>query len=237
MGLIWRLERMDGFTKDSAVKMVLFVLEYAVRFLPVPGRVENWILIVDLDNVGVSYANSTNRDIGKNCAVLLEQVYCGRNYQTKILSLPWVIKAVVNGFIPEDKKEKVQFLGAAEAAENLMTLFEPHQLEKRYGGTAPDLRPEETYPFRFFPNCTGKASATGDKSLHKYTNREFHEGFLWDESTVTAATKWQSEVLGQALTTAAVKSLQELGIDGAKPCTDVQSWLERVNPEEARRRA
>lgn len=228
---------MDGFTKDSAVKLVLFVLEYAVRFLLVPGRVENWILIVDLDNVGVSYASSTNRDIGKNCAILLEQVYCGRNYQTKILSLPWVIRSLVNGFIPEDKKEKVQFLGASEAGDNLKTLFEPHQLEKRYGGTAPDLRPEETYPFRFFSNCTGKASASDDKSLHKYTNREFHEGFLWDESTTSATAKWTSEVLQQSLTTSAAKSLEDLGIEGAKPCTNVQQWLERVNPEEARRRA
>ena len=29
-------------------RMILFILEFAVRYLMVPGRVENWVLIVEL---------------------------------------------------------------------------------------------------------------------------------------------------------------------------------------------
>ena len=40
-------------TPLETLHAVLFVLEYAVRYLLVPGRVENWILIVDLSGVGL----------------------------------------------------------------------------------------------------------------------------------------------------------------------------------------
>ena len=39
--------------------MILFILEYAVRYLLVPGRVENWVLLVDLTGCGLSMASSS----------------------------------------------------------------------------------------------------------------------------------------------------------------------------------
>merc|ERR1712228_800935 len=120
------------------------------------GRVENWILIVDLEGGGISASNTTNRKIAQNIAVLLESVYCGRNFATKIMQMPWAIRTIANGFIPADKKDKVQFVGNSEMKTVMLALFEPHQLEERYGGTATNMAPNETYPFRFFPNATGK---------------------------------------------------------------------------------
>ena len=40
-------------------RMILFILEYAVRYLLVPGRVENWVLLVDLTGCGLSMAASS----------------------------------------------------------------------------------------------------------------------------------------------------------------------------------
>lgn len=40
-------------------RMILFILEYAVRYLMVPGRVENWVLLVDLTGCGMSMAASS----------------------------------------------------------------------------------------------------------------------------------------------------------------------------------
>jgi len=236
--LVWRLERMTGFTKERALKLVLFVLEYAIRFALVPGRVENWILIVDLEGVGMSHTSSANREIAKNIAILLEQVYCGRNFQTKIMSLPWVIRSIVNSFIPADKKEKVQFVGGSELQTVMGKLFEPHQLETRYGGTAPDLAPEQTYPFNFFPNARGPEGndPSADKSLHMFADRAFHEGNLWDESSADVKAEWIDGVKGQSLSSAAVSDLEGFGVNGIKACKDVTSWLQLVNPEEAKRR-
>lgn len=230
---------MSGFDKHSALKLVLFVLEYAIRYALVPGRVENWILIVDLEGVGLGAASSENRDIAKSIAVLLEQVYCGRNFCTKIMSLPWAIRSLVNAFIPSDKKEKVQFVGRRETESVMRGLFEPHQLEERYGGTAPDLEPQETYPFKFFPNCSGSSPAPGtaDKSLDMFTDRIFHEGYLWDESTDSIRSAWNKGSLKQSLTPAAAKDLQDAGNPAAQPCQDLKRWFEIVNPEEAKQRS
>jgi len=230
--LVWRMDRMDGFTPDSAVKLVLFVLEYAIRFALVPGRVENWDLIVDLEGVGLGSAGSDNREIAKRISILLEQVYCGRNFTTKIMSLPWVVRSIVNGFIPADKKEKVQFVGEKEMQTVMLELFEPEQLEQRYGGTAKNLEPEETYPFNFFPNATGKNAegCNSDKSLHMFTDRTFHEGCLLDESV---SDKWVERVKKQSLTTSTLQDLNS----NMLACKDITSWLQLVNPEEAKRRA
>ena len=64
---IWRMEKITKFDADRATRMrhfliviprigisqpssrmILFILEFAVRYLMVPGRVENWVLIVEL---------------------------------------------------------------------------------------------------------------------------------------------------------------------------------------------
>jgi hypothetical protein len=220
---------METVDKDRAVQLVLFVLEYGIRYAMVPGRVENWILIVDLENCGMGMSTAANREVAKKCAILLEQVYCGRNVATKIVHLPWMIRSIANSFIPADKKEKVQFVGDDEVQTVMRGLAEPHQLEQRYGGTAPNLAPEETYPFRFFPRASGEAQiGSTDESLHKFTDRAFHEGVLWDDSCETTKAKWVDSLQGQSLTSAAARDLESMGIPNIKPCTDMESWLRLV---------
>lgn len=48
--------------------------------------------------------------ITRNVTKLLEEVYCGRNFTTKIFHMPSLLRAIVNSLIPEDKKSKVELL-------------------------------------------------------------------------------------------------------------------------------
>merc|ERR1712032_1349108 len=114
--------------------------------------------------------------------------------------------------------------------------FEPHQIEKRFGGTAPDLQPHEAYPFRFFPNADGKNSQIGgkDTSLHTYTDRGFHEGYLLDESDAEAKSTWVSEMKTQSLTTKCAQDLSKNGVKDATACTDLKTWFQIVNPAAAK---
>jgi len=237
--LIWRLEKMAGFkSKEAAIKVVLFVMEYGVRYTLVPGRVENWILLVDLENVGLGHSTSTNTGIAKSAAEILESVFCGRNYKTKIFSLPWLIRSIVNSFIPEDKKDKVEFVTDADRQKVMMEMFEPNQVEERYGGSAPNLLPEQTYPYNFFPNCTGPDGSNRgkDKSLHTYTDRVFHEGALLDLSSEPTKARWTEVVKKQPLTPLAVEELAGMGVEGLKPCQDMSTWFQTMDPAEAQRR-
>lgn len=236
--LVWNLKLMDGFSIQDGVKSVLFVMEYAIRFALVPGRVENYILLVDLEGLRLKHTTKENRALAKSIATLMEHVYCGRNFCTKIFNLPWVIKAIANSFIPEDKKEKTQFVGDSEIQEVMGKLFEPHQLEQKYGGSAPNLEPEETYPFKFFPQCTGQKQEAdwSDKSLHQFTDRQFHEGALWDDSTEEVKNMWHDNARRQSLGRESAADLQSIGVKDVTPCTDMKSWFKLVNPEEAKRR-
>merc|ERR1711920_1020026 len=122
-----------------------------------------------------------------------------------------------------------QFVGDNEIQTVMRGLAEPHQLEQRYGGQAPNLAPEETYPFRFFPKPRGEAHAgSTDESLHKFTNRTFHEGFLWDASSESTKAEWVDSLQGQSLTSAAARDLESMGIPSIKPCADMESWLQLV---------
>jgi len=235
--LVWKLGRVTQFkTKEAAIRICLFVMEYGVRYAMVPGRVENWILVVDLSNVGLSHSSAMTTSILKNTGTILESVFCGRNYKTKIMSLPWVIRSTVNSFIPDDKRDKVEFVADNDRANTMLELFEPHQLEEDYGGTCPNLAPEETYPFKFFPNATGSTSIGDDKSLHMFTDRSFHEGALWDTFSDQVKQEWVGIAKRQSLPPSAVEELKEFGVDSVKPCQDLQTWFRIVNPKEADRR-
>jgi len=161
--LVFRLERLGHLARDKerAIRAVIFALEYALRFAMVPGRVENWVVLVDVQNIMASLSPlflSTFISTAAAIGATLEKVYCGRMVWTKIVNMPgssMIVKAI-NSVIPTEKKCKISFHadGAAALAEH----FEPNQLERRFGGSAPDLDPDETYPFHFFPNPRGRAA-------------------------------------------------------------------------------
>jgi len=259
--LVIRLERLGEIAKDKerAVQTVIFALEYALRYAMVPGRVENWVVLVDLANVmsvispfHISSIISTAAAIGTT----LEKVYSGRMVWIKIINMPGgaLLSRAINGAIPAEKKDKVGFSQNYQA--ELATHFEPNQLERRYGGAAPDLQPAETYPYHFFPNPRGETALRGPAhsdacsegrlstarseediretehfSLHESTNLAFHEGQLWDDSSKHARQRWLGEAKASSLTPASAKALSGLlGGESVEPCRELEKWLEMINP-------
>jgi len=181
--IVLRPAHLRDLSEDQATKVVLFVCEFVIHHLLVPGRVENYVLVVDLEGCGIRDALQVSKlRIIKR---LLEDVYCERSYCIKILHLG-VLGSAVNALIPRDKKDKTSFPVDADVAREMMTLCECSQLEARYGGTAPDVKPGGAYPYRFFPNCTGQSFALLEEvtTLHQLTTLEFHEGQSWDTSEV-----------------------------------------------------
>jgi len=174
----------------------------------------------------------------------------------KIVNMPGsgMLTRAINGVIPTEKKDKVEFPTDAKAA--LRDLFEPNQLERRYGGTSPDLKPEESYPFKFFPNPRGRAARENtaqwekdadtnddvsamkseglndveDFSLHESATLPFHEGVLWDESSDEARARWLDIALRSALTPEAAAALTQRHGKQARLCRSMSDWMMTVNP-------
>lgn len=229
--LVIRLERIGELVnnKERAVRSVLFTLEYALRFALVPGRVENWVVVIDLANVHSIISPmqlGKLAGVAKAIATALEEVYCGRMAWLKIVNMPGggLFSTMINKLIPEEKRHKVSFL---KDATELVRHFEPHQIEHCYGGTAPDLAPGETYPFHFFENARGVPpieckcnvgsvnNALCEKNMLDFSLCEpaplaFHEGFLWDCSTKEAKQRCIEVAQASSLTSAAGIALADL---------------------------
>eukprot|EP00931_Biecheleriopsis_adriatica_P036526 TRINITY_DN21030_c0_g1_i1.p2 TRINITY_DN21030_c0_g1~~TRINITY_DN21030_c0_g1_i1.p2 ORF type:complete len:247 (-),score=33.22 TRINITY_DN21030_c0_g1_i1:69-809(-) len=156
---------------------------------------------------------------------------------TKIFFMHWIVRGVVNALIPEDKKSKVEMVADSDIGRVMGGLCETNQLEKQYGGTAPNVARGEAYPYRFFENCRGSkcSSSPSDDSLHHFTDRSFHEGFLWD-TFPGAKAQWQHAAQKQSLTPASAAELSKLTGAPVRPCRTVERLLELVNPDEAKRR-
>ena len=50
------VELMDkmGYTFEEISQTILYFMNYIVNYMMIPGQIENWILICDLENVGIS---------------------------------------------------------------------------------------------------------------------------------------------------------------------------------------
>lgn len=241
--LVIRMERLGTIAsdKDRVMRLMLFVLEYALRYALVPGRVENWVVIFDLANV-LSVVPLLQMGSYAAAAVsissALEKVYSCRMAWLKLVNLPGnaVLRRVLNSTIRSEVKDKVSF--PKDTATELARHFEPGQLERRYGGAAPDLKPEETYPFHFFPNARGSTAErsepeVADTALHTYTTRAFHEGTLWDESCEAPA-GWHARARGSSLTPDAAEALGRIaGGPPVQPCRDMGRWRQLVLPSGA----
>ncbi|CAE7229121.1 unnamed protein product [Symbiodinium sp. CCMP2592] len=206
---IWRMEKITKFDADRATRMILFILEFAVRYLMVPGRVENW----DLAGCGLSMAAASSfRTICRNVTRLLEEVYCGRNFTTKIFHMPSIVRAIVNSLIPEDKKSKVEFVADADIAKSMRQLCEANQLEEQYGGSPP------------LP------------SLHD-VDRSFHEGFSLDLFEKAQAI-WRPFIDHQPLTKTGAETVSKLLARTISP-TDAwkEQWLALQSTEAANKYA
>ncbi|OLP78442.1 hypothetical protein AK812_SmicGene41381 [Symbiodinium microadriaticum] len=206
---IWRMEKITKFDADRATRMILFILEFAVRYLMVPGRVENW----DLAGCGLSMAAASSfRTVCRNVTRLLEEVYCGRNFTTKIFHMPSIVRAIVNSLIPEDKKSKVEFVADADIAKSMRQLCEANQLEEQYGGSPP------------LP------------SLHDI-DRSFHEGFSLDLFEKAQAI-WRPFIDRQPLTKTGAETVSKLLARIISP-TDArkEQWLALQSTEAANKYA
>lgn len=249
--LVVRIERFAELIKEKerCVRMTIFVLEYAIRYAMVPGRVENWVVLVDLENASdiVSFYQLPSMCLtAKALSQTLESVYCCRMVWVKLLNLPTILSRLVQSAIPAEKKKKVCVI--EDPKKELLKYFEPSQLEVRYGGIRRNLKGHETYPFRFYPGCRGAmtarpltcesgrstASSTSGSTvdtetevtgttLHHLTGRKFHEGHLWDTS---ATYRWIEEASESSLPPQAAKALSTLG-HSVTPCRSLDQWKDQ----------
>ena len=130
-------ELMDklGFSFEEIDQSILFFMNYIVNYMLIPGQIENWILICDLEDVGVGKLPQF-----KNILSTLSKFRC-RTIKNYILHLSGVIKFAA--------KNMLSLLGSASAkklvivdSKNLQIIQElirKDNLQEKHGGIAPNV--------------------------------------------------------------------------------------------------
>lgn len=116
----------------------IYVLDYAKRNLFIPGQIENWLSIMDCSKLSVG---AFPRKRMQPTIHALQNNFRARQFHIFSLNVGAGIRflyALASPFLEKAVKKKLTMYGGMKC-KKLMELFNPCQLEQRFGGTAPNV--------------------------------------------------------------------------------------------------
>lgn len=127
-----------GASLEDALLATYFVSWMLIDHLMIPGKIENWVLIDDLDNLSMfKLPNKFIKDFMESTQTHLKcrgRYFFGFNVTFGLRAL-WTM---LSPFV--DKTVKLKVVMTKESHhEKLDEIVHPSQLEQRYGGNAPNL--------------------------------------------------------------------------------------------------
>mmetsp|Transcript_26684 Transcript_26684/g.48922 ORF Transcript_26684/g.48922 Transcript_26684/m.48922 type:complete len:464 (-) Transcript_26684:82-1473(-) len=170
----------DPNCADRFNRAFMFLMEYFLRYMVVPGRVENICVLLDLKDVSVKQVPlSALMEIKK----VLSQQNAGRVYRFYICNMPVVLAAiatVVKAAMTERQRQKIRFI---HDCKEMRQYFALHQLEQSLGGSRPSA--DRKFPFPLLPGPFDAGYAGGPRdnavpNLHKLLTTEGARGRVWN---------------------------------------------------------
>jgi len=223
---------------DKLIRVLVFCTEYFLRYMVVPGKVENLNVIFDLKGLGISQVpvHALSEVYG-----IMSSHYIGRVFRFYVANVPYTLRAlssVAMAMMTDRQKQKLTFL---DNFGKLKQEFAPHQLERDLGGALPPFT--EFFPFPsqagpFGPDAAGPDS-TAVPYVHKVLTTAGARGELWDprrsaeENTALRFAADSADILRQCGLDAQAESLQEVYPD--EP-TKVNSAIKIANRDPTPRR-
>ena len=126
----------QNYSFDDINRSIIYLMNYIIKYLLIPGQIENWITFVDFDDVGVS-------DIGEFKKILStlskQRGRVFKNYFVNIGGLiKFSVKAAVKMFSSVSKKLVIL---SSDELNKVQEIISPDNIEKKYGGLAPNIVP------------------------------------------------------------------------------------------------
>mmetsp|Transcript_86132 Transcript_86132/g.230668 ORF Transcript_86132/g.230668 Transcript_86132/m.230668 type:complete len:549 (+) Transcript_86132:135-1781(+) len=185
------------FTPDRCLKLIAFCMEFALRFLFLPGRVESQVVVIDLKDVSM-YGFPTSAL--KPVISLLGKHYVGRLYQMYVVNAPYLVTglySVVKPMLSDRQQNKIIFVSNPKTL--FPTLMALHHLYEAYGGTRKESS-GHSYPFEFLPGpftagYSGGPNPQATPDCHLAVSRETIIGTLRERSMTDAQVElpWSAE--------------------------------------------
>jgi len=153
---------------DTVLRLLIFCMEYMLRYMVYPGRVENNNVIVDLKGLGISQVPiGALRDIYG----IMSHHYMGRVYKFYICNMSMVLGTIagaVKGLLTDRQKQKLVFV---DKIPDLLKDFAPHHLEQDLGGSRPVIKgkffPFPLQPGPFKPGTTAGPDSSAIPNVHE----------------------------------------------------------------------
>lgn len=167
----------------SVINLFTFCMEYAMRYLFIPGKVECLNVVIDVDGMTVlQYKDDRVRQL----IHVLTKHYVGQLYKMFVINAPiWIgsIWSVFKSILSDRQRAKTVFVSKPSHVCSDAGCAR-HQIEERYGGSKPDLT--EYYPFSFSPGpftagYDGIPNTNSPKDAHRCINRVTSVGMLAED--------------------------------------------------------
>ena len=129
--------KMEYFSNSDVVNVCLFVCQYAVNNLLIPGQIENWIMFFNLKGTSILSLPEPMKLLVKE----LSDNFNFRLFKCYVLGMSWIMRILykfVCTFVGQPDEDKIIILEGRQD-KHLFDDFTPDNLEKRFGGNAPDL--------------------------------------------------------------------------------------------------
>lgn len=137
------------FPLDRFIRLIVFCMEWGMRYLMCPGKVETCLALIDIKGVSLtSFPISTMSEISS----LLTNQYSFRLYRMFILHDSLFIQTVwslMKQFLTDLQQHKI-ILSRHEIKSQLFKTVHPNQVEEHFGGLQKN-RTVPFYPFSFPP--------------------------------------------------------------------------------------
>lgn len=116
-----------------------FFCDFVVKKLLIPGKVENWIMLIDLNDVGM-----TSLPVKKVQAIvgMTQKHFGGRLFRQFCVNMGFMMRkssSIFLNFVDDITQQKISVHNEKTYKEELQKLIPPACLEQKYGGQRPNI--------------------------------------------------------------------------------------------------
>ena len=125
------------YSDDDIYNASIFICQYMVNYMMIPGQIENWIMIVNMDGTSILSIPESVKKLMKG----LSDYFIARLFRCYILGLNAflrIIYKIICNFVEKSTVEKVIVLDDKNDKRKDKDI-NPENIEERFGGEATDL--------------------------------------------------------------------------------------------------
>jgi len=137
-----RVSRDPSGTPEEKLRMIVWVLEEAIRQMDSSKGVEKLVYFIDLNDFSM-LNSSRDTKVGSTWANILQNHYPERCFRIILVDAPSIFTAfykIISPFVDPNTKSKVRFINGSKRKkrEVLLEYYNPEDLEEEYGGDLPE---------------------------------------------------------------------------------------------------